>query len=565
MGGEKVIESWFGSLWRGSRKSVVLDPEKAGIGILAFEVTALMSKVVRLWQCVSDQEMVELREEIVNSLGIQKLVSEDEGYLMELVLAEIFENFGKMVRSVAVLGKRCADPVYHHLERVFDDPVTVDVSWCGWEYRWKKMERKVKKMERFVAFTAQLYQEVEVLSELEQSLRRMKASGKLNQVKAFEFQKKVLWQRQEVKNLREMSPWIRTYDYTVRLLLRSLFTTVERIKHVFGINQLGAVEENNGSECVMNDFLVRSHSFSAPMRSSVHPSENNLSRLYLGPIGRSVSSLGTSTDKNRSKNKKLKKGHRPSIIGRKHPQAKARGIAHGGPFKRCMVSGSDSPILQSCMPTSTVYLRSSSSLQKDINTMKYSKTAFSCCNTNTKVSLISSKHKKLNALPYTLGDAALALHYANVIILIEKLSSSPHLISLDARDDLYYMLPTSIRNSLRAKLKFFGKRSASSIYDAALLEKWNLSVASILEWLAPLAHKTISWHSERSFEKQRMVSGINVLLVQTLYFANQAKTEDAITELLMGLSYILRSSSKTNGEAFLDSACGRAHADMFPP
>lgn len=50
-------------------------------------------------------------------------------------------------------------------------------------------------------------------------------------------------QRQEVKTLREMSPWVRTYDYIVRLLLRSLITVVKRIKHVFEINQVASVEE----------------------------------------------------------------------------------------------------------------------------------------------------------------------------------------------------------------------------------------------------------------------------------------------------------------------------------
>ena len=38
-------------------------------------------------------------------------------------------------------------------------------SW--WEYCWKKMERKVKKMERFVVVTIQLTQELEVLAERE--------------------------------------------------------------------------------------------------------------------------------------------------------------------------------------------------------------------------------------------------------------------------------------------------------------------------------------------------------------------------------------------------------------
>ena len=66
-------------------------------------------------------------------------------------------------------------------------------------------------------------------------------------------------------------------------------------------------------------------------------------------------------------------------------------------------------------------------------------------------SILSSKHKLLDAPPDTLGAAALALHYANVVIVIEKLVASPHLIGLDARDDLYNMLSASVRAALRER------------------------------------------------------------------------------------------------------------------
>ncbi|PSS34907.1 Ferredoxin-dependent glutamate synthase [Actinidia chinensis var. chinensis] len=565
MGGETVTESWFSSLWRTSRKSIVSESEKAVIGILTFEVASLMSKVVNLWQCLGDRQIVRLREEIVNSLGIRKLVSDDDDYLMDLALAEIIENLGCLVESVARFGKRCTDPVYHCLEHVFDDPIETDLNWCGWEYKLKKMEKKVKKMERFVAVTAQLFQELEVLAELEQSLKRMQGRVDLGQVKLLEFQQKVMWQRQEVKNLREMSPWVRTYDYTVRLLLRSLFTIVERIKHVFGVNQLASVEENNDSEHMDADCLVHSHSISARMHTSVRPSETNLSRFHSGPLGRSVSNLGMTSDKSRSK--KQCQAHYQSLtfLGKPALSSKTRGLAHVGPFKGCMTGGSESPVLLSCTLTSSGPLRSTDAFSNNIDKPNdRNKMSLSCNSlTRSKVSLFISKHKLLNAPPTSLGAAALALHYANVIILIEKLASSPHLISLDARDDLYNMLPTSVRASMREKLKLFAKTSTSSIYDSALATDWSLALARILEWLSPLAHNMIRWHSERNYEKQRMAPGTNMLLVQTLHFANQVKTEAAIIELLMGLNYISKFGREIDERAFMESAGRSACVDNF--
>lgn len=538
-----MAETWFSNLWRTSRKSTVHLQEKGMIGVLTFEIASLMSKLVNVWHCLEDGQLQRLREEIANSTGIKKFISEDDEYLMELAFAEVMENVGYVARAVVVLGKRCADSTYHNLKQVFDDPVEIDLNWCGWEYRLKKMERKVKKMEKFVAATAQLYQELEVLAELEQSLRRVKGNPESSQVKLLEFQQKVLWQRHEVKNLREMSPCIRSYDYVVRLLLRSVFTIVGRMKQIRGVE-----EENYDSGYSSDKLLARSHSISALMQSSVQPYENNLLGSKSCHLGRSFSNLTLSRDKYRSSFKKV---------------IRARRFAHVGPFKGCM-TGSDSPVLQSFILSSSDILRSDGNKMKSVNN---NIEPVSCSSSSrmitTRVFLFNFKHTLSTAPQSTLGSAALALHYANIIILLEKLVSSPHLISLDARDDLYNMLTSSIRTSLRAKLKVFSKNSASSIYDSGLATEWRLAMARILDWLSPLAHNMIKWHSERSFEKQRMTSGANVLLVQTLYFADQMKTEAAVTELVMGLNYLSRFYKELSERPFMDSSCCKRACDYY--
>ncbi|KAK6290151.1 PREDICTED: uncharacterized protein LOC18598143 [Theobroma cacao] len=557
MGREMVIESWFGSSWWNPRKSASESTDKVVLGILAFEVTRLMSKVVNLWHALDDREILKLREEIADSIGIQRLVSDDENYLMDLALNEVIENFGNLAKSVARLGKKCTDPVYRRFEHFINDPILNNFEWFGWEYRWKKMERKVKKMERFVAVTMQLTQELEVLAELEQTLRRMQRNAESDRVKLLESQQKVMWQRQEVKNLREMSPWIRTYDYIVRLLLRSLLTILERIKIVFGTNQMATVDGNNDFESMNSDCLSRSHSFSTLIPSSVYPSDNNICGFSSGPLGRTFSKSVQITHKYRTNSKHLQCHHQSTALHGKHQHLKIKRSSHVGvgPFKGCLSAGSDSPILESCKPIGTGSMRFSRPYTKTIDNINNSKMESSSCSNKiySKLSIFNTKCL-LNAPPSTLGDAALALRYANVIILIEKLVSSPHLIGHDARDDLYNMLPTTMRNALRVKLKSYAKTLASFIYDASLAAEWSLALVRILEWLAPLAHNMIRWQSERNFEEQHVVSRSNVLLVQTLYFANQAKTEAAITELLVGLNYVYRIERAHNEKAVHDSA-----------
>ncbi|XWS55945.1 hypothetical protein CRYUN_Cryun09bG0043500 [Craigia yunnanensis] len=512
MGREMVIESWFGSSWWNSRKSVSESTDKVVLGILAFEVASLMSKVVNLWHSLDDREILKLREEIANSIGIQRLVSDDESYLVDLALNEVIENFGNLAATVARLGKKCTDPVYHRFEQFINDPILNNFEWFQWEYRWKKMERKVKKMESFVAVTMQLTQELEVLAELEQTLKRMQRNAESDQVKLLEFQQKVMWQRQEVKSLRKMSPWVRTYDYIVRLLLRSLLTILERIKNVFGTNQMASVDRNNDFESINSDCLSRSHSFSTLIPSSVYPSDNNLCGFSSGPLGGSFSKSVQITGKH------LRSHYQSTALHGKQPLSKTKQSGHVGvgPFIGCMSAGSNSPILESCKPIGTGSMRFNGTCTKNIDKINNSKMESLSCS-NKIYSKLSIFNTLLNAPTSTLGDAAFSLHYANS----------------------------------------YAKTLASFIYDASLATEWSPALVRILEWLVPLAHNMIRWQSERNFEEQHVVSRSNVLLVQTIHFANQAKTEAAITELLVGLNYVCRIGRAHNEKSLQGSAGSR--------
>ncbi|XP_073156514.1 protein PSK SIMULATOR 1-like [Henckelia pumila] len=535
---ETVTDSWLSNIWKSSRKTISQEPDKPVIGILSLEVSRFMLNIVNMWQYLSDEQIFRLREEMANSVGIQKLVSEKEDPLMDLALAEMLENFERASKSVAILGKKCADPTYHNLDRVFYDPGEIDPKWCRWNYRIKKMEKKVKRMKSFVGATEQMCQELEVLAELEQNLKQIQVGANLGEVKVLEFQHKVLRQQQEVQNLREMSPWVRTYDYTVRLLLRSLFTVAERIKNVCGINQFGHVEGIKNDEQIHGNYLI--HNNSALIQPSVNPSKNTLSR-FPNPMGRSFSNLGL-------KNRTFLGGSYSSILCGKQHEMKTKRFAPVG-YAGCMGGGCESPIVENYVPSRGSSFRSYDSSQKDTDEKKDTSalpTLYDILNPK-KVPFFISKRRVLNAPPSTLGHSALALHYAKVIILIEKLASSPHLISLDARDELYNMLPANIRSCLKARLKTFSRTFTLSKYDANDAARWTLALETILEWLSPLAHNMVRWQSERNIEGQRPSFGSNVLLVQTLYFANQVKIEAAIVELLIGLSYLSRYGSMACG------------------
>ncbi|KAK1429416.1 hypothetical protein QVD17_11625 [Tagetes erecta] len=461
----------FPTMLKAPHRNKGLVSEKQMIGILSFDVSRLMSRVAKLWHCLSDKQMSRLREELRCSFGIRTLISDDHAYLIDLALQEIVDNVKGVALSVARLGKKCSDPIYHNLDNVFNNPLEIDIKWCGWEYRLKKMEKRVIKMKKFAAFMSQMYEELEVLSELETSLTRMQ-SNVANQEQMQEVHQKISWRREEVSRLRGISPWVRSYDYIVRLLLRSLFTIVERIKVVFGIKTgIGSSEVTNLHH---NGCFVHKNSISAITRASVYPSEGYLRRSVSNPATCSFS---------------------------------ARNIFQNDVFD---------PI-------------------KKVNLS------------------FETKQRLVNGQEPTLGNAGLALLYANIIIFIETLAKSPRFINADARDDLYDMLTTNIKQSLREKLLLSKKEDLYANDESMALERRS-SVQRILDWLSPLAHNMIKWYSDRSFIKHATDSGGSVFSVQTLYYADQAASEMAITELIVGLHYVSKVSQKIIDRSFLRCA-----------
>ncbi|KAL8152894.1 hypothetical protein V2J09_010654 [Rumex salicifolius] len=529
MGVDFVNESWFSSLWRTPRARAALRSEKSMVGILAFEVTSLMSKVVNMWNTLGDRQISMLKEDMFSSFGILKLVSDDENQLMEFAFAEVFQNLGYVAQSVMMLAKRCSDPIYTRLEEFFSNPNENSIEWLGWAYNRKKMEKKVRKMSIFIASTSQLYHEMEVLLELEQTLRRMQMNPDTSRVKLLEYQQKVSRQHQEVKKLQDMSPWTRNYNYVVRLLVKSLFTILERIKVIFRINN----QDLFVGEKVMCEKQNSDNTLSR-CRSLVHPhalfSQNQASIFFSGPMSMSRSRLGLGIGSSRA---------------RRNSHLKAKRFGQSGPFKGCMLGGTDFPVIETHLPRITD--GSSRATNKTGPKQETSKTGSIIL--GHRKSILSRQFMSSITPASTLGSSALSLHYANIIILVEKLGSLPHLVGPDARDDLYNMLPSNIKTSLRTKLKQYGKSACPAVCDSTLATEWGLAMNRILEWLSPLAHNTLRWQSERNFEKQNVMVKPNVLLVHTLHFANQAKTEDVLLELLMGLNYLCRCSKDGQGKA----------------
>lgn len=487
----KLAKNPFKSIKNKDLKSSNPLMSSSTIGILSFEVANAMSKAILLYNSLSDTQISILHDQLLNSIFITTLVSTSESYLLNLVLAEKLEGLNRVATVVSRLGKRCKEPALVGFQHVYADLLKGHADGVGkLTFFFKDMDRTVKKMERYVISTANLYGGLGVLNEMEQGVMKFQSAQHHKETRRA-FEQKIQWQRHDVWHLRNTSLWNQNYDKIIGLMARVVCTIYARICIVFG------------------------ESSSPPPPPST--SQISISRPLRPEEGADVRRT-------------------PSGLWR------CGGIGSGRILTDCISFRSST----SCEDMDASYLR--------INTDS-STNSRHCMDGGGISGRYGPKSKvTMQAETTTIGGSGLSLHYANIIIIMEKFLRYPHLVGEDASGELYQMLPSSLRTALRRNLRSSAAKKntkgneIATMYDSPLeAHIWKESIEDIMSWLGPPAHNMIRWQTERSFEQHRGAKRINnVLLVETLFFADREKTEAAICDVLVGLNYICRCEHQQN-------------------
>ncbi|MED6184402.1 hypothetical protein PIB30_047149 [Stylosanthes scabra] len=143
-----------------------------------------------------------------------------------------------------------------------------------------------------------------------------------------------------------------------------------------------------------------------------------------------------------------------------------------------------------------------------------------------------------------LGEAGLALHYANIINHINMIASRPSTLAPNMRDTLYHGLPKNIKSALQSRLQNMVITKEFSMTEVkAEMEK-------TLQWLTPLATNTTKAHQGFGWVGEWANGGnnefgentckeSNLIRLQTLYYAEKHKIDCCIIELLACLSHLV--------------------------
>ncbi|KAJ0970286.1 hypothetical protein J5N97_023163 [Dioscorea zingiberensis] len=328
------------------------------VGILSFEVAAAMSRAVHLYRSLSDAEISRLRSHTLSSYAVRTLVSSSERHLLSLSLAEKLDSLNRVAAVTARLGRRCRrHPALSGFEHVYSDLLSGRLDPARLGFLSKDIDGAFRKMDRFVA-------------ELEASAKKLSVpTDDAQQV----LDQKPQWQRQDVQQLRNASLWNQTFDKVVLLLARAVCTIHSRIQVVFaeacpGLESLGFHESRQLSHCRPG---------SVP-RQTVPSSA--------GPGGGSLHNEG------------------------------ARSL-------NC--AASPGRLLMECLS-----LSSSAALhdgfdeeqhfERESNVIGAPPSREEKCGINGKLWFGPKSSLTMLALPSTVGGSALALHYANVIIIMKS-------------------------------------------------------------------------------------------------------------------------------------------------
>ncbi|KAG8074602.1 hypothetical protein GUJ93_ZPchr0006g45820 [Zizania palustris] len=136
-----------------------------------------------------------------------------------------------------------------------------------------------------------------------------------------------------------------------------------------------------------------------------------------------------------------------------------------------------------------------------------------------------------------LGSCGLALHYANIINQIENIVSRPLSLPPSARDNLYHGLPVTVKSALRLRLQSFNNQEERSVAQI------KAEMQKTLRWILPIAENTIRAHqgfgwvgewANLGCEMNKKSGSLHsATRVQTLHYADKAKTEQQILNLVV--------------------------------
>ncbi|XP_027351295.1 uncharacterized protein LOC113862407 [Abrus precatorius] len=459
-------------------------PPSQTLGILAFDAAKTMCRLVSLYNSLSDAEILKLRRHVIRSKSVSHLNSRDECFLLNLACAEHLDDLNLTAAAVSRLARNCSDKDLARIDALFADLSHGVADLRKFDFGARHIERKIDDMEKLVAGTRNLHLAMESLSEMEASEKKIQR-----------------WRT--IRANHGLMVKVECFDDKIMFFRRQ----VQYYKQVSLWNQtfdkvVGLMAK---IICVV---YARVRTVFGSVVTGVIPGLNN---------------------------------HKNKVVVRRLFRPNLENCC-------CRIEHRELYMTNLCL-----FNQNDESLKKGTrnacHVLKGTGTAVT--RLHGEESGFTGNNRVLRLAPAsTVGGVGLSLRYANLILLTERCMHVGTGIGDDMRVAVYEMLPERLKVKLKAKLrnewmKWEGLEEGEEVH-VAVAARWRDVLTEVLERLLPVAHDMVRWQAERNLEKQKLDTKPTVLLLQTLHYSNLDKVEEAIVEMLVGLSCVFWYRKQSN-------------------
>ncbi|KAJ6302483.1 hypothetical protein OIU77_016553 [Salix suchowensis] len=200
------------------------------LGILAFEVANTVVKGSNLMQSLSIRSVSYLKEEVLPSEGVQNLISKDMDELLRIVAADKREELKIFSGEVVRFGNRCKDSQWHNLDRYFEKISREQTPRKG-------LREEAKSIMEFltilVQYTAELYQELQILDKMEQECQQREDAEASNH-KGESLRTEIKNQRKQIRNVKKKSLWSRSLEEVMEKFVDIVHFLILEIGNAYG-------------------------------------------------------------------------------------------------------------------------------------------------------------------------------------------------------------------------------------------------------------------------------------------------------------------------------------------
>ncbi|KAI3934827.1 hypothetical protein MKW92_053899 [Papaver armeniacum] len=226
--------------------------------IHAFEIASTITKGANILKSLSKENMQYLKQRILQSDGVQRLVSTDMEELLAIAAADKREEFASFLRAIVRFGNLCKAQEWHNLGPYFQK---LDLDGITYKKSKEEAESTMEELVSLAQSTSELYHELHTLNKFEQDHRRrleevesLQLIGKEDSLNLLNIE--LNHQKKLVRNLKKKSLWSKDLEEVMEKLVEVVKLIHQEISEAFGNTCISSGPKQNSQRLGQSGLVL---------------------------------------------------------------------------------------------------------------------------------------------------------------------------------------------------------------------------------------------------------------------------------------------------------------------